>query len=165
MTPRTPSTARWICAERSLLFNKDRGGPKKPIIQIGCGINTGNVLAGQIGSENRMEYTVIGDAVNLASRLESLNKPFGTDILISDDSYNLVKGIFAVEKMKEIKVKGKMEPQRVYAVLGRTDDPTRPKSVQELQQQMGFEYNKNLSEEAIRQMIDRGEEKYEIIEK
>ncbi len=148
-----------------LIFNKDRGGPKKPIIQIGCGINTGSVLAGQIGSENRMEYTVIGDAVNLASRLESLNKPFGTDILISDDSYNLVKGIFAVEKMKEIKVKGKMEPQRVYAVLGRADDPSRPKSVQELQQLMGFEINRNLSDEAITQMIDRGEEKYEIIEK
>ncbi len=148
-----------------IIFNKDRGGPKKPIIQIGCGINTGNVLAGQIGSENRMEYTVIGDAVNLASRLEALNKPFGTDILISDDSYNLVQGIFAVEKMQEIKVKGKMEPQKVYAVLGRADDPTRPKSVKDLQQLMGFEFSKNLSEEAIRQMIDRGEEKYEIIEK
>lgn len=146
-------------------FNKDRGGPKKPIIQIGCGINTGIVLAGQIGSENRMEYTVIGDPVNLASRLESLNKPFGTDILISEDSYNLVKDIFAVEKMQEIKVKGKMEPQRVYAVLGRVDDPTRPKSVQELQQLMGYQFNKDLSDEAIKQMIDRGEEKYEIIEK
>jgi adenylate cyclase len=113
-----------IAMRSSLLeFNRDRGGDKKPVIKIGCGINSGPVVAGQIGSTKRMEYTVIGDAVNLASRAESLNKPLGTDILITENTWNLIGPQLLAEEMPPVQVKGKEKPVRLFAVVGLKDDP------------------------------------------
>lgn len=142
-----------------LEFNKGRGSVKKPLIKIGCGLNTGPVLAGQIGSEDRLDYTVIGDAVNLASRVESLNKPFGTDILISQDTYNIVKGEFDCEPMQKIKVKGKSQPQQIYAVLRRKSDITGPKNLAELRALLGIDMKGKPSQSG-----DEEEVKYEILE-
>lgn len=113
-------------------FNVGRGSRSKPTIRIGMGLNTGDLLAGQIGSNDRLEYTVIGDTVNLASRIEGLNKAFGTDILISENTYALVKGKYSCVQLDKIKVKGKDEAQRVYAVLGKAGDPKAPKTLAEL---------------------------------
>ncbi len=124
VTKGTPAEDAFECVLSMLLmrkvlreFNQDRGGPDRPIIRIGCGANTGDCLAGQIGSTERMEYTVIGDAVNLASRIEALNKPFATDILISENTYRLIGDRLVVEPMPSIKVKGKKDPLHIYAVV------------------------------------------------
>ena len=153
--------AALLMRKELLEFNRDRGGDKRPIIQIGCGINTGPVLAGQIGSNDRMEYTVIGDTVNLASRIEALNKPFGTDILISEDSYELVKDLYRMEPMQKIKVKGKEGSQQIYAVLGHIDDPEAPKNVDELRKMLGIEMTEKKPEG---EYLEEAEKKYEILE-
>ncbi|MDR1180006.1 MAG: adenylate/guanylate cyclase domain-containing protein [Spirochaetales bacterium] len=98
-------------------LNTTRGTQKRPIIRIGCGINSGDVLAGQIGSSRRMEYTVVGDAVNLASRTEELTKIMGADILITENTRRLIAGSILTEEMPSVRVKGKENPIRIFAVI------------------------------------------------
>ncbi|MBL7714625.1 MAG: HAMP domain-containing protein [Bdellovibrionales bacterium] len=99
-------------------FNADQMSKGKPAIAIGMGMNTGDVVAGNIGSPERMEYTILGDAVNLTSRMESLTKEFKTDILISGETYNEIKEHIHCMPRGSTKVKGKNEEVAVYEVIG-----------------------------------------------
>lgn len=88
----------------------------KPTLDIGIGVNTGDMVAGNIGSDTIMSYTVIGDAVNLGARLESLNKEYGTRIIISEFTRARLKGRYDIHPLGDVVVKGKSKPVAIFEV-------------------------------------------------
>ncbi len=98
-------------------INGTRGMHGLPPIAIGVGIHTDEVIVGNIGSRKRLEYTVVGDGVNTSSRLQGLNKEFGTTILISETTYAAVKADFECRQMPEAQLRGKTKNLMFYEVI------------------------------------------------
>jgi adenylate cyclase len=119
-----------LACEAAILQRQALENVRAEIRRLGCdagidmriGINTGKAVIGNFGCSNRYDYTALGDSVNLASRLESINKQYGTNLIISQSTFDqLPAGKFLTRELDMITVKGKNEPVRIYELLGFND--------------------------------------------
>jgi adenylate cyclase len=106
--------AQRMLAKLNPRFERDYGCT----LSMRIGINTGDMIVGNMGSERKRNYTVLGDAVNLASRLEAANKEFGTSILLGETTARRVQGKFATRPLTRLRVKGKTEAVEVHELVG-----------------------------------------------
>jgi adenylate cyclase len=114
------------------VFNDKRAAEGKMPIDHGMGVNTDSIVSGNIGSPKRMDYTVIGDGVNLAARIESACKQYGAHILISEFTYKAVKATYRTRQVDYVIVKGKTEPVGIFEVLDFHDDDSYPNMIEAL---------------------------------
>jgi adenylate cyclase len=97
--------------------------PEEKKLNIGIGLNTGVMTVGNMGSKSRMDYTLMGDSVNLGARLEGTNKIYGTNIIISEFTYEQVKDRFVCRELDNIRVKGKQKPVKIFQVMDYLGEP------------------------------------------
>ncbi len=107
-------------------WNAIRAASGRKGVDMGIGLNTDTIVSGNIGSPKRMDYTVIGDGVNLASRLESACKQYAARILISENTYRKLRGTYRIREVDKVVVKGKNEPVAIFEVLDYHTDETFP---------------------------------------
>jgi len=114
-------------------WNESRTAEGKPPVHIGIGLNTDSLIAGNIGSPKRMDFTMIGDGVNLASRLESACKTYGAQILVSNHTFSKLRGTYRSRVVDNVIVKGKTQPISVHEILDFHDEKSFPKLPEFLQ--------------------------------
>ena len=107
-------------------WNKVRVARGEDPVDMGLGLNTDNVVTGNIGSPKRMDYTMIGDGVNLAARLESACKQYKAHILLSEFTVGKLKGTYRIRDIDKVVVKGKTKPVEIYECLDYHNDETFP---------------------------------------
>jgi adenylate cyclase len=104
----------------------------RPHLRARTGINTGPMVVGNLGSKYRFAYGVVGDQVNLGSRLEGLNKVYGTDIIIGENTARLVENSFQLRELDMVRVKGRKQVVRIYELIGKSDTAIVPAHEQAL---------------------------------
>ncbi len=107
-------------------WNKSRLAEGRRPVDMGIGLNTDVVVTGNIGSPKRMDYTIIGDGVNLAARLESACKQYSARILISENTYSKLRGTYRIREIDRVIVKGKTEPVSIYEILDHHSEESFP---------------------------------------
>jgi len=112
------------CQEELLALNRDFAEKKLPQLGMRIGINSGEVIVGNIGSRKRFEYTVIGDAVNLASRLEGINKQYKTRIICGSLAGQMAAGEIVLRRLDRVRVKGKLNPEEIFEVVSEMETTT-----------------------------------------
>jgi adenylate cyclase len=144
--------------ERLAKLNTRWASQGRPTIEIGIGFNTGRVIVGNMGSEKRFDYTVIGDDVNLASRLESLTKFYGVGILISEAALRQLNGRYLTRAIDKVAVKGKKEAVKIFELIGELVSATKAQKqkVKEFEAALGAYYGREwkVAEKLFKQFKD-----------
>lgn len=121
-----------------------------PVLDIGVGLSTGEAVVGNMGSQKRFSYTAMGDIVNLGSRLEGLNKEYGTHVIISHHTYKHIMNKFLTRRLDFVKVKGKKVAIEIYELIGKDGNEKLKKFIKTYENSLEF-YKKQKFDDAIKE--------------